>query len=146
MCYPDTYTVKDILRARPASINLLHTFPRVLIIDCTYKTNRYRLPLMKIVGVTSTEMTFSIVFAYLKDEREDNFSWCLDRLRSLMHGWQISFVIVTDRDLACINAVEKIFPKSHYLCRWHIRKNILAHYKKYFDTKERLTSSWLHGI
>jgi len=85
--------------------------------DCTYKTNRYRLSLMKIVRVTSTKMTFSIVFPYLKAEWEDKFSWCLDILRSLMHGWQIPFVIITDRDLACINAVKKIFPESrHFLC------------------------------
>ena len=54
---PYTDTVKDILWAHPASINLLHVFSHVLITDCAYKTNRYRLPLMEIVGVTSTEMT-----------------------------------------------------------------------------------------
>jgi len=115
--------------------------------DCTYKTNMYRLPLMKIIGVTSTKMTSSIVFANLEAEREDNFSCCLDRLRSLVHGWQISFVIVTVRDLACINAAEKIFSEfRHFLCIWRIRKNILSHCKKIFDTKERLTSSLLLGI
>jgi len=52
---------------------------------------------MEINGVTSTEMNFSIAFAYLETEREDNFSWCLDRLRSLIHGWQISSVICWPR-------------------------------------------------
>jgi len=85
-CYLDTDTVKDILWAHPASIDLLHAFLQVLIIDCKYKTNMYRLSLMEIIGVTSTEMTFSIVFAYVKNEWKDNSSWCLDRLRSLMHG------------------------------------------------------------
>jgi len=55
-------------------------------------------------------------------------------------------VIITDRDLACMNAIEKIFPTSrHFLCRWHIRKNILAQCKKIFDTKERFDlfmTSW----
>ena len=40
---PDTNTVKDILWAHPASIKLLHAFPQVLIMNCTYKTNMYRL-------------------------------------------------------------------------------------------------------
>ena len=96
-CCPDIDTVKDIFWAHPTCIYLLHAFSQVLIMDCTYKTNKYRLPLMEIVGVTSTEMNFSIVFAYLEAEREDNFSWCLDRLRSLMHGWQISSVICWPR-------------------------------------------------
>ena len=82
--------------AHPTSTYLLHAFRRVLIMDCTYKNNKYMLPLMGIVGVTSTEMTFSIAFAYLEAEREDNFSWCLDKLRLLMHGWQILSVIVID--------------------------------------------------
>jgi len=113
----------DILWAHPASIDLLHAFPRDLIMDCTYNTNMYMLLLMEIFGVTSTEMTFSIAFAYLETEREDNFSWCLDSMRLLVYDWQIPPIIVTDRDLTCINAVEKIFPESHYfLRRWHIRK------------------------
>ena len=55
---PDTDTTKDIIWAHPASIDLLHAFSRVLIMDCTYKTNMYLLPLTEIIGVTSTEITF----------------------------------------------------------------------------------------
>ena len=62
---------------------------------------------MEIIGITSTEMTFSVALAYLEAEREDNFSWCLNRLRSLMHGWHMPSVIITDRDLAYMNAIEK---------------------------------------
>ena len=71
--YSDTDTIKDILWAHPASTNLLHVFHRALIMDYIYKTNNYRLPLMEIVGVTSTEMIFSVAFAYLKAGREENF-------------------------------------------------------------------------
>lgn len=52
-CY-ETEIVKDLLWAHPVSIDLLHAFPRVLLMDCTYKTNRYRFPLLQIVGITST--------------------------------------------------------------------------------------------
>jgi len=55
-CCPDIDTVKDIIWAHPVSIDLLHAFSRILIIDCTCKTNRYILPLMEIVRVTSTEI------------------------------------------------------------------------------------------
>jgi len=72
---PDTNTVKDILWVHPASIELLHAFSRVLLMDCIYEINMYRLLLMEIVGVTSTDMTFSVAFAYLEAELEDNFSW-----------------------------------------------------------------------
>jgi len=64
-----------------------------------------------------------------------------------MHGWHVPSVIITDRDLACMNTIEKIFPTScHFLCKWHIRKNILAQCKKIFDQKRGLTYSWLRGM
>ena len=53
-------TVTDLIWTHPSSIDLLRAFPHVLIMDCTYKTNRYRMPLLEIVGVTSTDMTFSV--------------------------------------------------------------------------------------
>ena len=102
----NTDTIKDILWAHPASIELLHVFRHILIMNCTYKTNRYQLPLMEIVGVTSTEMTFSVVFAYLETEREDDFSWCLDSLRLLMHRWHMPLCsAVSNRTYALCSSV-----------------------------------------
>ncbi|XP_028085996.1 uncharacterized protein LOC114286975 [Camellia sinensis] len=59
----DTKTVTDLFFAHPTSLNLLCAFPKVLLMDCTYKTNRHQLPLLEIVGMTLTYTTFSIAFA-----------------------------------------------------------------------------------
>ena len=56
----NTDVVQDLFWAHPGSIDLLRAFPRVLIMDCTDKTNRYRIPLLESMGVTSTDLTFSI--------------------------------------------------------------------------------------
>ncbi|XP_028081087.1 uncharacterized protein LOC114282577 [Camellia sinensis] len=45
----DTETVTDLFFAHPTSLKLLHAFLKVLLMDCTYKTNRYRFPLLQIV-------------------------------------------------------------------------------------------------
>ncbi|KAH6822324.1 hypothetical protein C2S53_012606 [Perilla frutescens var. hirtella] len=37
---PQTDTVKDMFYAHPTSVKLLRAFPEVLLMDCTYKTNR----------------------------------------------------------------------------------------------------------
>jgi len=58
-------TLEDIFFAHPESVNMLNTFPTVLIMDSTYKTNTYRMPLFEIVGVTSTKMTYSVAFVFL---------------------------------------------------------------------------------
>jgi len=47
------------------------------LINSTYKTNRYGLALLDIVGVTPTGMTFSVVFAYLEGEHLNNVVWAL---------------------------------------------------------------------
>ncbi|XP_058767001.1 putative protein FAR1-RELATED SEQUENCE 10 [Vicia villosa] len=45
----DCDVVRDILWAHPDSVKLLNLFPTVLIMDATYKTNKYRQPLFEIV-------------------------------------------------------------------------------------------------
>ena len=47
----------------------------VFLIDNTYKTNRYRLPLLDFVDVTPMRMTFFAGFAYLGGERVNNMVW-----------------------------------------------------------------------
>ncbi|XP_028179650.1 uncharacterized protein LOC114366816 [Glycine soja] len=69
-------------------------------LDFTDKTNRYKLSLLDIVGVTPTGMTFSIVFAYLEGERLNNVFWALQRFWGLfMKVGALPGVIVTDRDI-----------------------------------------------
>ncbi|XP_052171683.1 PKS-NRPS hybrid synthetase cheA-like [Diospyros lotus] len=129
--------IGDLFWAHPMSIDLLKIFPHVLIMDCTYKTNRYRYPLLEIVGVTSTELTFPVAFVFMNHEYEDNYTWAMERLKNVMGSNACPGVIVTDRELALMNAIYKVFPSTTtLLCRWHISKNILAKCKKFFDRKE----------
>lgn len=80
----DSYDViRDVFWSHLDAIKLLHTFHTVLVMDSTYKTNRYKLPLLEIVGVTSTKLTFSMAFAYMEFERVDNFTWALQKLKGL---------------------------------------------------------------
>ncbi|XP_028068684.1 uncharacterized protein LOC114271253 [Camellia sinensis] len=110
-CEDGSMTVTDLFWVHPVSLDLLRTFSRVLVMDCTYKTNRYRLPLLEIV---------------------------LQILRDLIDNSVLPKVIVTDRELALMNAIDNTFPNArHLLCRWHINKNVLMKCKKMFETKEK---------
>lgn len=93
--------------------------------DATYKTNRYALPLLEIVGVTSTNNTFCVAFVFLHKEKECNYTWALNCLKSTMDGCMYPRVIVTDRELAAMNACNNEFPDANrLLCRWHINRAI----------------------
>ncbi|KAH1212672.1 Protein FAR1-RELATED SEQUENCE 5 [Glycine max] len=68
----DEDVVRDIFWCHPDSVKLVNACNLVFLIDNTYKTNWYRLPLLDFVGVTPTGMTFSAGFAYVEGERVNN--------------------------------------------------------------------------
>lgn len=57
-----------------------------------------------------------------------------------------SQVIMTDKEVALMNAISIVFPiATHLLYKWHISRNVLAKCKQMFLTKEnwdRLIMSW----
>ncbi|KAK7393758.1 hypothetical protein VNO78_22322 [Psophocarpus tetragonolobus] len=135
----DYDVIRDIFWTHPDAVKLLGTFNTVLIIDCTYKTNRCQLPLLEIVGVTSTELTFSVAFAFVESEQADNFTWALQKLRGLiLKDDDVPQVIVTNTDFALMNAVQVVFPSSsNLLCRFHINKNVMANCNSIVHSKEQ---------
>ena len=66
--------ITDLFWAHVISIELLKVFSHVLIMDCTYKTNRCKYPLLEIVGVTLTKLTFLVAFTFMNHEYEDNYT------------------------------------------------------------------------
>ncbi|KAK9160377.1 hypothetical protein Syun_006718 [Stephania yunnanensis] len=74
---PDTNIVTDLFWSHPDSIKLLRCFSSVILMDCTYKTNKYRMPLLEIVGITSMHLTFSVGFAFISSESHANYVWAL---------------------------------------------------------------------
>lgn len=54
-----TIEVEDIFWAHPNSIQPAKYFSSIFIIDCIYKTNRYKMPLFEMVGITSCGRTFN---------------------------------------------------------------------------------------
>ena len=122
--------VTEVLFAHPKSIAYLRSYPDILILDCTYKTNRYKMPLLDMVGVDASQRSFCIAFAFLSGEEEANYVWALERLRSLYEvcGAKLPSVILTDRCLACMNAIQICFPQAaSLLCIWHVNKAVLRH-------------------
>ena len=75
----DEDMVRDIFWCHPNAVKLVNTCNLVFLIDSTYKTNRYKLPLLDFVGVTQTGMTFSASFAYLEGEHLNNVVFTLER-------------------------------------------------------------------
>ncbi|KAH1129464.1 hypothetical protein J1N35_000842 [Gossypium stocksii] len=73
-----------------------------------YKTNKYDLHFVQIVGVTSTNKTFSIAFASIINEKEKNYNWALTCLKLTLEECMYPRVIVTDRLLLDFMALEAL--------------------------------------
>jgi hypothetical protein len=66
--------------------------------DCTYKTNRFRMPLLNICAVTGNKKTIQIALCFLSGEKEASYDWAIKCLRELMEkmGIQCPILVVTD--------------------------------------------------
>ena len=130
--------VCDIFWSHPGAFKLTNACNLVFLINSTYKTNRYRLSLLDIVGVTPTGMTFSTTFAYLEGERLNNVVWALEWFQGIfLIRDALLGVIVTNIDLTLMKAMKTIFPESNnLLCRFHIDKNVKAKCKTLVGKKK----------
>ena len=137
----ETGEISHFFFATPASIELLRDYPEVLLMDCTYKTNRFGMPLLVVVGVSPLLTTFYAAFAFVRGEKEDDYAWALAELHKI-YARQLGRLagpttVLTDRDLALSNALAAQWPlTTHVLCIWHINKGVVTNCKKFFETKE----------
>lgn len=122
--------------AFPDAIRMTRLYHSILVIDSTYKTNKYRMPMIHAVGVSSTYQTFTSFICFTKSETTDDYNWAMETAQFLFGGLHVE-VIMTDNDLALMNAIRVNFPESHnLLCNWHIWKNIMAKHRGSFASKE----------
>ncbi|CAG8502740.1 2637_t:CDS:2, partial [Scutellospora calospora] len=134
--YNQNGNLTHLFFAHPKSIILTKTYNSILLMDCTYKTNKFKMPLLHVVGMTSFNTTFSSCFAFLKSEQEEDYKWALTCVFRIFGDIPKPQVIVTDRELALMNAVKTVFTESqNLLCIWHIGKNVLVNCRRYFQTE-----------
>ncbi|KAL5124832.1 hypothetical protein HKD37_02G005163 [Glycine soja] len=131
-------------------LKLVNACNLVFLIDNTYKTNWYRLPLLDFVGMTPTGMTFSAGFAYVEGERVNNLVWALQRFRGLfLKRDALPGVIVTDRDQALMNVVKDF---DEYLKKFEVACApwlIFVDYVKetwIIPHKEKFVSAWTNKV
>jgi hypothetical protein len=55
-----------LIRTQPDSTKLARRFNSITLMDCTYKTNRFGMPLLHIIGRMGLNTFFSIAFIFLE--------------------------------------------------------------------------------
>jgi transposase-like protein len=93
--------------------------------DSTFGTNRFRMPLVLVVGVDGEGRTILLGAGLLSDERSDSYEWFLMQLREAGYMLQPG-VIFTDGDPVLPDTVARVFPSTrHYLCAWHLSQSMI---------------------
>jgi hypothetical protein len=141
-CNPITNRLERLFFAHPDAIALYKQHPDILLLDCTYKTNRFRIPLLNLCGVTGNKKTIQAALCFLSGEKEEDYEWAMTQFKELLEEHDIPWPVsmVTDRELALMNALDTVFPEVvHILCTWHVNMNILANCRKHFP-KDRKDS------
>ncbi|KAI5673798.1 hypothetical protein M9H77_14162 [Catharanthus roseus] len=67
-----------IVIVHPVSILMMRSWQFVLIIDTTYKTNKYTMLLLEAVGMTSTGKTFIMATAFIQNKKAKTYEWVGD--------------------------------------------------------------------
>ena len=126
-------------------VRLAREFPNVMIIDCTYKVIKYvliasdikmtffnsidrcyflfrfKMPMLHVTGVSSSNDSFWFASIFLSSEQEEDYNWALNHVKSIFIADQLPHVVVADREIALIAALRMHFSIAHnLLCIWHI--------------------------
>lgn len=125
------------------SLAMLKLNPFVLWMDCTYKTNRYKMPLLDIIGASSVGTTFFISFVFLQNEKEESYRFALECLEEIYtseiytsSSLRYPCAIFTDKEQALFNMIYEGFLDTNIMiCLWHVNKNIKLKARPQITTK-----------
>lgn len=132
--------------AKTSAQKILKLNYEVLLMDCTYKTNVYRMPLCILNGVTGLNTTFYVGFCFLTKEGCEDYVWVLNCYKNLIESIDVPdpTVYITDSESGLIPAIPHVFPqKKHLLCLWHINKNVLINCRPWFEGEDEKWKEFL---
>ncbi|KAA8519845.1 hypothetical protein F0562_014065 [Nyssa sinensis] len=99
-------------------------FHDVVFFDNSYIRNKYKIPLLPIIGVNHHFQFTLLGCALIGEETTTTFVWVMRTwLRAV--GGQAPRVIITDEDKLLKEATKEVFPDAvHCFCLWHVLTKI----------------------
>ncbi|CAG8773346.1 23082_t:CDS:2, partial [Racocetra persica] len=137
------------------SLTAFKRYPEIVLMDSTYKTNHFGMPLLLNSGFDAMGSTFLIASGLISNETQ---------LKQIAGDATINQIqtILTDKDLAMLSSVRNELSHANYqLCIWHLEQNLIKNltgklsnrflaFSKDFkvtmmqNTKEMFETSWNH--
>ena len=90
--------VKYLFFAYLESLKYFQKNLNVLLLNYTYKTNRFKMPFLHTVGVSNTRQNFKLAYCFLPGETEDDYNFVIRQIYLLYSRYNITpNVIITDQ-------------------------------------------------
>jgi hypothetical protein len=93
--------------------------PKILILDLIYRTNRYKIPLVNIIGITPYNKSFWAGSAFISSEKILNFEYVFKTIKKIYDIAKLPYptTFVTDGDSHITTVISRIFLNAnHILC------------------------------
>jgi hypothetical protein len=72
--YLESGHLERLAYIHPKSLVLWKQNPDILLLDCTYKTNRFNMPLLNIYAITGNNMVIQVRLVFLSSEKEADYT------------------------------------------------------------------------
>jgi hypothetical protein len=73
-------SIEALFFCKPQDVQMARIYGQMVIIDATYKTNRFRLPLVNIVTVDNNLHTVRTALCFVSSEKTSAYTWILQQL------------------------------------------------------------------
>ena len=87
--HPDTNKLQTLFLAHPEAIKLWKNHPDIILLDSTYKTNQFRMPLLNICAITGNKKVVQIGLCFLSGEKKPDYEQAIRWVRELMEKKEI---------------------------------------------------------
>lgn len=74
-------TLQKILFVSDQMLNYATKFLDVVLIDATYRRNRFNMPIVNVVGINNYGKTIFLGFAIVNNEKAESYSWVFNNLK-----------------------------------------------------------------
>ena len=118
--------LKRCLFISPEMLSYAQYFLDIVIVDSTYKRNRFNMVLVNILGINNYGKNVMLAFGLINDETTLTYNWIFNKLKK---AWRRDpFNFVSDECASILNGIKNNFNSRQIVCGWHIQKNLISHF------------------
>lgn len=102
---------------------------RVLVVDGTHLSGKYKGVLLTASGQDANFQVFPLAFTVVDSENDESWMWFFQKLERIIAD-SSSLTIISDRHQSIYVAKSRVFPKAHHgACIVHLERNVTARFK-----------------